>query len=60
MAVEYEPLQSPHLNIMEMFGTVIEAKVVLERWRRGYNHIRLYSSLRYRPPAPEVIIPMGA
>ena len=37
-----------------------EAKVLVERWRREYNHIRPHSSLGYRPPAPEVIIPMGA
>ena len=44
----------------EAFDTLLEAKVLVERWRREYNHIRPHSSLRYRPPAPEVIIPMGA
>ena len=33
-----------------------EAKVLVERWRREYNHIRPHSSLGYRPPAPEVVI----
>ena len=37
-----------------------EAEVLVERWRREYNQIRLHSSLGYRPPAPEVIIPMRA
>ena len=37
-----------------------ETKVLVERWRREYNHIRPHSSLGYRPPTPEVIIPMGA
>ena len=37
-----------------------EAKVLVERWRREYNHIRPNSSLGYRPPALEIIIPMGA
>jgi transposase InsO family protein len=44
----------------EVFDTLLEAKVLVERWRREYNHIRPHSSLGYRPPAPEVILPMGA
>ena len=44
----------------EVFDTLLEAEVLVERWRREYNHIRPHSSLGYRPPAPEVIIPMGA
>ncbi len=44
----------------EVFDTLLEAKVLVERWRREYNNIRPHSSLGYRPPAPEVIIPMGA
>jgi len=44
----------------EVFDTLVEAKVLVERWRREYNHIRPHSSLGYRPPAPEVVIPRGA
>ncbi len=44
----------------EVFDTLLEAKVLVKRWRREYNHIRPHSSLGYRPPAPEAIIPMGA
>jgi transposase InsO family protein len=44
----------------EVFDTLLEAKVLVERWRREYNHIRPHSSLGYRPPAPEVIIPLSA
>jgi putative transposase len=44
----------------EVFDTLLEAKVLVERWRREYNQIRPHSSLGYRPPAPEVVIPMGA
>jgi transposase InsO family protein len=44
----------------EVFDTLLEAKVLVERWRREYNHIRQHSSLGYRPPAPEVIIPLVA
>jgi transposase InsO family protein len=44
----------------EVFDTLLEAKVLVERWRREYNHIRPHSSLGYRPPALEVIIPMSA
>ena len=41
----------------EMFYTLKEAKVLIERWRHHYNTIRPHSSLGYRPPAPETILP---
>jgi putative transposase len=31
--------------------------VLIEQWRRHYNAIRPHSSLGYRPPAPETILP---
>lgn len=39
----------------EIFYTVLEAKVLVEQWRRHYNRVRPHSSLGYRPPAPEAI-----
>jgi transposase InsO family protein len=39
----------------EIFYTLKEAKIVIEQWRRHYNTIRPHSSLRYKPPAPEVL-----
>lgn len=41
----------------EQFDTLLEAKVLIERWRRDYNTRRPHSSLGYRPPAPEAIEP---
>jgi transposase InsO family protein len=41
----------------EVFDTVLEAKVLVARWRQEYNHIRPHSSLGYRPPAPEAVLP---
>ena len=41
----------------EIFTTLQEAKVLIEQWRREYNQIRPHSSLGYRPPAPETILP---
>ena len=41
----------------ETFDTVLEAQVLVERWRRHYNAVRPHSSLGYRPPAPEAIQP---
>ena len=41
----------------EAFDTLLEAKVLIERWRVLYNTIRPHSSLGYRPPAPEAIVP---
>ncbi len=37
----------------EVFDTLYEAKVLIERWRVQYNTIRPHSALGYRPPAPE-------
>jgi len=39
----------------EIFDTLYEAQVLIERWRVEYNTIRPHSSLGYRPPAPETI-----
>jgi transposase InsO family protein len=39
----------------EIFYSVNEAKVLIERWREHYNQVRPHSSLGYRPPAPEAI-----
>ena len=36
----------------EIFYTLKEAQVLIERWRKEYNTIRPHSSLGYRPPAP--------
>jgi putative transposase len=42
----------------EIFDTIVEAKVITERWRNTYNKIRPHSSLGYRPPAPETYYPL--
>jgi transposase InsO family protein len=39
----------------EIFDTLLEAKVLVERWRWEYNTFRPHSSLGYRPPAPEAL-----
>jgi len=39
----------------ELFYTLKEARIVIERWRQHYNTVRPHSSLGYRPPAPEAI-----
>lgn len=41
----------------ELFDTLLEAKVLIERWRRHYNTVRPHSSLGYHPPAPATIQP---
>ena len=42
----------------EIFMTLQEARILVERWRWEYNHIRPHSSVGYRPPAPETKIPL--
>lgn len=44
----------------EQFDTLLEAKVLIERWRREYNTVRPHSSLGYRPPAPEATHPLSS
>ncbi len=41
----------------EIFYTLKEAQVLIEQWRVHYNTVRPHSSLGYRPPAPEAILP---
>jgi transposase InsO family protein len=40
----------------EVFTTLLEAKVLIEAWRKEYNHLRPHSSLACRPPAPEAMM----
>lgn len=44
----------------EIFDTLLEAKVLTERWRREYNTIRPHSAIGYNPPAPETILPWSS
>ncbi len=44
----------------EIFFSLPEACILIERWRRTYNQIRPHSSLGYRPPAPAAIAPRTA
>jgi transposase InsO family protein len=41
----------------EIFYSMMEAKVLIEQWRRHYNTIRPHSALGYRPPAPQTMAP---
>ena len=42
----------------EVFNTLAETRVLIERWRRHYNTVRPHNALSYRPPAPEVVLPV--
>ena len=42
----------------EIFEILLEAKVLIEEWRKEYNTVRTHSSLDYKPPAPEFIEPI--
>ncbi len=47
----------------EIFYTLLEAKVLIERWRQHYNQVRPHSALGYNPPAPTTVAfpaPTGA
>jgi len=41
----------------EIFYTLQEAQLLIERWRVEYNTIRPHSSLGYRPPTAAAILP---
>jgi transposase InsO family protein len=44
----------------ELFDTLWEVKVLVERWRQIYNRIRPHSALGHRPPVPEAVAPQYA
>jgi transposase InsO family protein len=50
-------LRDELLNL-EIFDTLYEAKVLIERWRHEYNTERPHSALGYQPPTPESIEPL--
>jgi putative transposase len=41
----------------EIFDTLLEARVLSERWRHEYNEVRPHSALGNRAPAPEAVLP---
>ena len=41
----------------EVFYALLEVRVLTEQYRQTYNWIKPHSSLGYRPPAPETILP---
>ena len=43
----------------EIFYSLKEAQIVIERWRKHYNTIRPHSALNYRPPAPQTFAPLA-
>jgi len=46
-----EKLRDEVLNV-EIFDTLLEARVLIERWQQEYNHIRSFSSLGSQPSTP--------
>ena len=42
----------------EVFYTLREAQILIERWRHHFNTVRPHSALHYRPPAPESMMPI--
>ena len=43
---------------MEIFYTLKEAKVLIERWRHHFNTVRPHSSLGYRSSASDTVLPI--
>ncbi len=41
----------------ELFYTLKEAQIIIEKWRRQYNTIRPHQSLGFRSPVPETVAP---
>ena len=42
----------------EIFYSLKEAQIIIEKWRVHYNTVRPHSSLGYKPPAPQSIVPI--
>jgi putative transposase len=43
----------------ELFDTMFEVEVLTRRWVNEYNTVRPHSSLGYKPPAPQTIMPVA-
>ncbi len=43
----------------EIFTTLKEAKILIEQWRKEYNHVRPHSARNKHPPVPETILAMA-
>jgi transposase InsO family protein len=41
----------------EIFDTLREAQIIIERWKRLYNTVRPHQSLGNRAPVPETVVP---
>ena len=41
----------------EIFFSLLEADVIINKWRHHYNTVRPHSSLGYKPPTPQVFLP---
>lgn len=41
----------------EIFYSLKEAQVLIEKWRKEYNHFRPHSSLDYKVPVPLAVLP---
>ena len=48
--------QADELLNGEIFYTLREPQVLIEKWRKHYNTIRPHSALGYRPPGPEAML----
>ena len=42
----------------EFFFTLKEARIITENWREHSNNKSPHNAFGYRPPAPEIIVPM--
>jgi transposase InsO family protein len=41
----------------ELFDALLQAKVLVARWRRHYDAVRPHSSVGPRQPVPEALLP---
>ncbi len=55
LGVSEQSYRDELLNV-EIFYSLREAQVLIERWRVHYNTRRPHSALGYRPPAPEAVL----
>jgi len=43
----------------EWFSTIKQARIIIGRWLKQYNHIRPHQALNMRPPVPETLATTG-
>jgi len=52
--------QVPPVKVPNLLYTIRKTRVLAEEWRMEYSEVGSHSSLGYRPPPPEAVVPASS